>query len=59
MNEVEKEFDELLNKLTDEQWWKWVSTWLDAAFVNGMCKAWSPTIKEMQIPKIKKILERK
>lgn len=56
--DIDLEFSELINdKLTDEQFWKWVATWKDVQDIIEQAEGWDKDTKIEEIAKIKEMLE--
>jgi hypothetical protein len=50
-----EEFDELVNGLTDEQWWSWVKSWLDTQVISDIYDNWDDEIKQQNIHDLRMI----
>lgn len=55
--QVEKEFNEIITeKMTDDQFWNWVSSWKDSASIVEEAQEWSINTKRAELPKLKKMI---
>ena len=56
--DIDQEFSELIrDKLTDEEFWKWVAAWKDANMICEEAEDWSSDLKEEEIANIKEMLK--
>ena len=53
---IEGEFDELTERLTDEQFWEYIKTWYSIDELYRMMNNWNTRIKKEEIPVLKGIL---
>lgn len=58
MNKIEIEFNNLIGEMTDEQFWKFVSSWLNEDFVLDIMNNWEDEVKEEAIKEIKEIMKK-
>lgn len=56
---IEKEFDKLINSLTDEEWWTYVRSWFDTEYIQDIMTNWDDSIKEDAITDLKEILNKR
>ena len=55
---IENEFRELIReKMTDKQFWKWVSTWKDVGDLVEQAEDWDIETKRKEIKNIKKLMK--
>ena len=54
---IKTEFDDLLNKISDEQFWIWVSGWFDVDFIMDIINNWDEETKKEEIINLKEILK--
>ena len=54
-NKIEKEFFELIENLTDEEYQKWVFSWIDYDFINDIYKNWDLDVMENEIENLKQL----
>lgn len=52
--ETEKEFNKILESLTDEQFWKYAQTWLDEDFILDIMNNWDTETKKEAIKEMLK-----
>lgn len=55
--ETERKFDEVLESLTDETFWKYVRSWLNEDFVLDIMNNWDTEIKKEAITEMLKFIE--
>lgn len=53
---IEGEFDELIERLTDEQFWEYIKTWYTTDELFSMMANWNTRMKNEEIPVLKCIL---
>ena len=54
---IEKEFNSLIENLTDNQFWKWVSGWFSEDFIMDIINNWDIETKEQEIKNLKEIIK--
>lgn len=54
---IKKEFTEIREKMTDKQFWKWVSTWKDVGSLVEQAEDWDIKTKQKEIKIIKKLMK--
>ncbi len=57
INKTEKEFNSLIENLTDNQFWKWVSGWFSEDFIMDIINNWDIETKEEEIKNLKEIIK--
>jgi len=57
--EIEEEFDVLIDTLTDKEWWNWVRTWVDTDIIKGIYDDWDIYDKEEAIKDFKGIIKKR
>ena len=53
------EFNNLLDELSDKQFWEWVGSWYDEQVILDATSDWDDDIKKDEIKNMKKIIEDK
>jgi len=59
MNKIQMEFNNLLDELSDKQFWEWVGSWYDEQVILDATSDWDDDIKKEEIENMKKIIEDK
>ena len=54
-NKIEKEFFELIENLTDEEYQKWVFSWIDYDVINDIYQNWDLDVMENEIENLKQL----
>jgi len=54
-DKIEREFRNLLELMSDEQFWKWVGSWYDEQMILDVCNSWDADIKYREIKNMKEI----
>jgi len=54
---IEEEFNSLIENLTDNQFWKWVSGWFSEDFIMDIINNWDIETKEEEIKNLKEIIK--
>lgn len=57
--DVRNEFLNVLEKLTDEEWWTWVQGWYDVDMIIASYKNWDESLYKEEIKIIQKIISRR
>lgn len=57
MEQIEKEFNDLIEKLTDEEFWNWVRSWYNEDSVMDIINNWDMEVKAEEIDTLKKIIK--
>ena len=55
--QIEKKFNELIEELTDEEFWAYTRTWFDEDTILSIMNDWDIETKKNAIKEIKKIKE--
>jgi hypothetical protein len=54
--QIEKEFDELIGKMNDDTFWKWIRSWYDEGSILSICKDWDTDIKEDSLNEMRELV---
>jgi len=55
---IENEFEEIVRvKMTEEQFWKWVSTWYDTESIMETCLNWETLEKAESLGELREIIK--
>jgi hypothetical protein len=55
---IEEEFNEVLDDLTDDEFWKYTRSWLSVEHIIDIMKNWDTEIKKDAIQEMKDIKEK-
>jgi len=56
--EIEKEFNNIIDNLTDEQFRDWVWSWVDLEEIMDRINDWDIEVKEAELKILKKLLNK-
>jgi len=57
--DVEVEFNELIEKLTDDEWEEWCLSWFDKQIWVDIYKSWDEDLKRDAIEEFKEIIKKR
>jgi hypothetical protein len=55
--DIEQKFDNLIDELTDDEWWEYVKGWFDVEYICDIMNNWDEETKEEAIEDLKKIIK--
>lgn len=56
---INKDFQALLEVMSDDQFWNWVRGWYDVQNIQDCIENWDEDTKIQEIPRMKKLMEQK
>jgi len=55
--ETEEEFNNLIEKLNDKEFWEYIRSWFDEEYICNIMRNWDIETKKEEIKTLKKILK--